>query len=153
MVYQDTVVKWEAPTPRYGERQSNEAIALATITDAVAWKASQHEAAQPQPKEEEEVKAGRGLDSVAMPLGFEIEHHYSPSPPHNQLCSCGAQGHTIDIHYEASRRRDKLHEALFFDQYTTKAFEHDPTWRAACGAVMSEQEQRDVQRWFRCGRV
>lgn len=43
---------------------------------------------------------------------------------------------------------DTLHDALFFDQFTTKAFEYDPTWRAACGAVMSLEEQGDVVRFF-----
>ena len=153
MIDQDTVVKSEPSTPRYGERQSDEEVAGNSIADTTAWKASLHEAAQAQPvkeeDEDEEVKEERGSkDSAAPSPGFEIEHQYSPSPPGDQLCSCGAQGHKIDTLHEASRRSDTLYDALFFDQFTTKAFEYDPTWKAECGAVMSVEEQGDVLRLF-----
>ncbi len=151
MIHQDTVVTSEPSVPRYGERQSDEDVAWNSIADKIAWKASLHEAAQAQPKEEEsEVKEEeRGSkDSVETSPGFEIEHHYSPHPPHDQLCSCGAQRHKINVHRECLRRADIFKDALFFDQFTTKAFEYDPTWKAACGAVISAQEQDDVWREY-----
>ena len=150
MIDQDTVVKSEPSTPRYGERRSDEDVAGNSIADTTAWEASQREAAQAQPVKEEEKddEERQGKDSVATLPGFEIEHQYSPSPPHNQHCSCGAQGHKIDTLHEASRRSNTLYDALFFDQFTTKAFEYDPTWKAECGAVMSVEEQGDVLRLF-----
>lgn len=149
MIHQDTGVKSELPTLRYGERRSDEDVAWNLIADIITSKASQQHEAQAQPKAKEaEVKQKRGTSSLSTSPPLEIQHHYTPSPPHNLLCNCVPQRHKISIHHEVTRMSDTLHDALFFDQFTTKAFEYDPTWRAACGAVMSLEEQGDVVRFF-----